>query len=126
MAVINYSVTKSGLEMQLLSLVINHEKPELEEKKIAILEKEESFKVQLSEIENQLLGELASSTGNLLENKKLIESLEEAKSKSLVICESLMNSKTINEYVLINTGLLTQNGLISSNFHWKGLTCSCC
>lgn len=83
--------------MQLLSLVINHEKPELEEKKIAILEKEESFKVQLSEIENQLLGELASSTGNLLENKKLIESLEEAKSKSLVISESLMNSKTINE-----------------------------
>jgi dynein heavy chain 2 len=97
MAVINYSVTKSGLEMQLLSLVINHEKPELEEKKIAILEKEESFKVQLSEIENQLLSELASSTGNLLENKKLIDSLEEAKSKSLVISESLMNSKTINE-----------------------------
>ena len=95
--VINYSVTKSGLEMQLLSIVINHEKPELEEKKIKILEQEDAFKVQLAEVENQLLNELASSTGNLLENRNLIISLEEAKSKSETISENLRNSKKITE-----------------------------
>ena len=30
---INYSVTRSGLESKLLSLVINHEQPELEKRK---------------------------------------------------------------------------------------------
>ena len=37
-SLINYSVTRSGLESKLLSMVINHEKPELEEKKSALLE----------------------------------------------------------------------------------------
>lgn len=97
LSVINYSVTKSGLEMQLLSIVINHEKPELEEKKIKILEQEEAYKVQLAEVENMLLYELATSTGNLLDNKKLIMSLEEAKSKSETITENLKNSKKITE-----------------------------
>jgi dynein heavy chain 2 len=97
LSVINYSVTKSGLEMQLLSTIINYEKPELEEKKIKILEQEDAFKMQLAEVENQLLYELATSTGNLLENKKLIMSLEEAKSKSETITENLKNSKKITE-----------------------------
>lgn len=97
LSVINYSVTKSGLEMQLLSIVINHEKPELEEKKIKILEQEDAYKMQLAEVETMLLNELATSTGNLLENKKLIISLEEAKSKSETISENLKSSKKITE-----------------------------
>lgn len=32
-SLINYSVTRSGLESKLLSMVINHERPELEHKK---------------------------------------------------------------------------------------------
>ena len=99
LAVINYSVTRSGLEMQLLSIVINHEKPELEAKKIKILEQEDAFKVQLAEVENQLLNELATSTGNLLDNRNLIISLEEAKSKSQTITENLTNSKRITEAI---------------------------
>lgn len=99
LSIINYSVTRSGLEMQLLSIVINHEKPELEEKKMKILEQEDAFKVQLAEVENQLLYELASSTGNLLENQKLILSLEEAKAKSETISENLKNSKKITESI---------------------------
>lgn len=37
-SVVNYSVTKSGLESKLLSIVINHEKPELENDKTLLLE----------------------------------------------------------------------------------------
>lgn len=43
--IINYSITKSGLEMQLLSILVNHEKPDLEKRKTLILEKEESLKL---------------------------------------------------------------------------------
>jgi dynein heavy chain 2 len=34
---INYSVTRSGLESKLLSLVINHEQPDLEKRKSELL-----------------------------------------------------------------------------------------
>lgn len=39
-SLINYSVTRSGLESKLLSMVINHERPELEKKKSELLENE--------------------------------------------------------------------------------------
>ena len=44
---INYSVTKSGLESKLLSMVINHEQPELEKKKSELLENEDKLKGSL-------------------------------------------------------------------------------
>lgn len=38
LTLINYSITKSGLEGQLLSLIIEHEKPELEIQKTKALQ----------------------------------------------------------------------------------------
>ena len=43
--VVNFTVTRSGLEGKLLSIIINTEQPELEEKKQKLLENEESLKV---------------------------------------------------------------------------------
>ena len=72
---VNFTVTKSGLEGQLLSITINFEQPELEKRKTELLEEEERLKIQLAEFEKQLLMALANSTGDILENKSLIESL---------------------------------------------------
>jgi dynein heavy chain 2, cytosolic len=44
-SIINYSVTKSGLEGKLLSIIINHEQPDLERKKQELLENEENLKI---------------------------------------------------------------------------------
>ena len=41
-AAVNFSVTRSGLEGQLLGVTIQHEKPKLELEKSTLLEKEES------------------------------------------------------------------------------------
>jgi dynein heavy chain 2, cytosolic len=95
--VVNFTVTKSGLEGKLLSIIINIEQPELEEKKQKLLENEESLKVQLSELERILLEELATSTGNILENKQLIESLNQTKSKSSTIQKSLLESSELQQ-----------------------------
>jgi dynein heavy chain 2 len=93
--VVNFTVTKSGLEGKLLSIIINIEQPELEEKKQKLLENEESLKMQLSDLERTLLEELASSTGNILENRVLIESLNQTKSKSTIISKSLLESSEL-------------------------------
>ena len=93
--VINYSVTKSGLENQLLSTIINHEKPDLETKKSELLQKEESMKIELASCEKQLLEELVKSEGNILENESLIMTLEESKSKAIEISKALEQSMII-------------------------------
>jgi len=96
-SIINYTVTLSGLEGQLLSIIINHEKPELEKKKTELLHNEENLKMQLADLEKALLEELASSQGNILENKTLIESLNQTKSKSNIIATSLKESTALQE-----------------------------
>ncbi|KAG2385509.1 hypothetical protein C9374_003324 [Naegleria lovaniensis] len=93
--VVNFTVTKSGLEGQLLSQTLQHENPEIEQKKSMLLKKEEENKIQLSELEKQLLNELASSKGNLLENESLITKLAEIKKKSQSIMSSLEESSKI-------------------------------
>jgi dynein heavy chain 2 len=79
---VNFTVTKSGLEGQLLSITINFEQPELESRKTQLLEEEERLQIQLAGYEKQLLEELANSEGNILENKTLIDSLNQTKVQS--------------------------------------------
>ncbi len=52
---INYSVTRSGLESKLLSLVINHEQPELEKRKSELLDGEDKLRSSLVDLEDSLL-----------------------------------------------------------------------
>lgn len=90
--VVNFTVTRSGLEGQLLGIAIQHEQPELEKAKGEMLRKEEDFKVQLAKLEKDLLQELATAEGNLLENTSLIESLTRTKEKSAEIEDALVQS----------------------------------
>ncbi len=61
----------------------------------SLLKQEEELKVQLADLEKTLLETLANSTGNLLENKVLLDSLTETKVKSTTIATSLTDSKQL-------------------------------
>ena len=89
---VNFTVTRSGLEGQLLGTTIQHEQPELEKAKTEMLQEEEILKIQIASLEKDLLNELASSSGNILENTTLIESLTLTKEKSAAIQEALTKS----------------------------------
>jgi hypothetical protein len=91
---VNFTVTRSGLESQLLAVTIQHERPELEARKSALLAREEELKLQLVEVEAALLQALASSQGNLLEDRALLASLAQAKSKASEISAALEGSET--------------------------------
>jgi len=92
---VNFIVTRSGLEGQLLGLTLQYEQPELEEQKSALLRSEEEAKVQMAVLEKQLLMQLASSQGNILENTPLIQSLEETKVNAIAILKSLEESRVL-------------------------------
>ncbi|CAF4856313.1 unnamed protein product, partial [Rotaria magnacalcarata] len=57
-----------------------------------LLRKEEELKIELAKLEDQLLEDLANATGNILENKELLESLNKTKEKSATITSALEES----------------------------------
>ncbi|VUZ40198.1 unnamed protein product, partial [Hymenolepis diminuta] len=74
--IINYTVTATGLEGQLLSALVKHEYKELEDKREYLIKETSENKRILKELEDRLLLELATQTGNILDNWELIETLE--------------------------------------------------
>lgn len=86
---VNFTVTRSGLEGQLLGATLREVMPTLESEKSRLLREEEALKTQLADLERGLIQELAASEGDLLENKSLVESLTQTKSKSADIASAL-------------------------------------
>ena len=95
--VVNFTTTRAGLKGQLLARALQHEKPELEIRKSELLKQEEDLKIQVSNLEDDLLDQLANSSGNILENKDLLDSLNETKTKSAVIETSLKESAALQK-----------------------------
>jgi len=78
--IINFIVTPEGLEDQILAMVVDVEKPELEQQKQALVRKQNEFKVTLSRLEDDLLSRLSEADpATILDNLPLIEGLEETK-----------------------------------------------
>jgi dynein heavy chain 2 len=91
-AEINFSMTEQGFAGQLLGLILENDRPELEENRRKLIKKEEELKSELFSLEDMLLQQLSDARGNILENQPLLESLSALKSKSSAIEESLMES----------------------------------
>uniref|UniRef100_A0A673CHG9 Dynein axonemal heavy chain 10 n=1 Tax=Sphaeramia orbicularis TaxID=375764 RepID=A0A673CHG9_9TELE len=87
--VINYTVTLKGLEDQLLSVIMGFEKKELEEQREYLIQETSENKKLLKNLGDSLLRELATSTGNMLDNTELIYTLEKTKSKASEVFEKL-------------------------------------
>ncbi|KAM5191717.1 dynein axonemal heavy chain 10 [Mantella aurantiaca] len=87
--VINYTVTLKGLEDQLLSVIVGFERRELEEQREHLIQETSENKKLLKDLEDSLLRELATSTGNMLDNVELVHTLEETKSKATEVSEKL-------------------------------------
>ena len=96
-SLINFTTTCAGLTGQLLGKALHVEKPELEQRKSQLLKQEEDLKIQISNLEDALLDQLNASSGNILENKELLDSLNQTKSKSATIENSLKESIVLQE-----------------------------
>lgn len=79
------TVTLKGLEDQLLSVLVAFERRELEEQREHLIQETSENKNLLKGLEDSLLRELATSTGNMLDNVELVQTLEETKSKAMEV-----------------------------------------
>jgi dynein heavy chain len=100
--IINFIVTESGLEDQLLAMVVRVEKPDLEQTKEELVNKQNEFKITLAQLEENLLQQLSEADpATILQNTELINSLEETKKTSTEIKEQQELAKVTE--VNINT-----------------------
>ncbi|GKT24643.1 Dynein axonemal heavy chain 10, partial [Aduncisulcus paluster] len=80
-SVINYSVTRNGLEEQLLNVVVGKERADLETKRLELVSGMSENRAELKKLEDQLLRELANSEGELIDNAQLLIQLEETQKR---------------------------------------------
>ncbi|XP_014225178.1 dynein beta chain, ciliary [Trichogramma pretiosum] len=76
---INFTVTRDGLEDQLLAEVVKAERPDLEELKADLTRQQNDFKITLNSLEDSLLSKLSSAGANVLGDTALVENLETTK-----------------------------------------------
>ena len=79
---INFTVTISGLEDQLLNLVVQRERPDLATLSEELIKKQNGFTIHMKELEDNILYKLATAQGDITEDVALIEGLEETKNIS--------------------------------------------
>ncbi|KNE58518.1 hypothetical protein AMAG_04085 [Allomyces macrogynus ATCC 38327] len=91
--VINFTVTKTGLEGQLLADVVKLERPELEEQRNTLIMSISNDKRQLKDIEEKILRLLYNSQGNILDDEELILTLNQSKVTSGAITDRLIQAE---------------------------------
>ncbi|XP_029991393.1 dynein heavy chain 1, axonemal [Sphaeramia orbicularis] len=79
---INFTLSPSGLEDQLLGRVVAEERPDLEDAKNKLITSNAQMKQELKEIEDEILLRLSSTEGNPVDNEELIQVLEASKIKA--------------------------------------------
>ncbi|NWV12184.1 DYH9 protein, partial [Ptilonorhynchus violaceus] len=86
---IDFTVTRAGLEEQLLAAVVRAERPDLEELKSDLTKQQNGFKITLKTLEDSLLSRLSSASGNFLGDTALVENLETTKRTAAEIVEKV-------------------------------------
>ncbi|XP_004864511.1 dynein heavy chain 1, axonemal isoform X4 [Heterocephalus glaber] len=85
LTLINFTLSPSGLEDQLLGQVVAEERPDLEEAKNQLIISNAKMLQELKDIEDQILYHLSSSEGNPVDDVELIKVLEASKMKAAEI-----------------------------------------
>ncbi|GJQ70897.1 hypothetical protein Trydic_g814 [Trypoxylus dichotomus] len=99
--IVNFTVTPSGLEDQLLADVVRLERPDLESQRNELIVRINNDKATLKNIEIKILRLLYQSEGNILDDEELIDTLNESKETSAVIAARLIETEATEEKISV-------------------------
>jgi dynein heavy chain len=91
--IVNFTVTFEGLEDQLLADVAALERPDLTEKKEALVVQIADGRRTIKELEDKILRMLAESSGNILDDEDLINTLDASKKTSALTEEAVRGAE---------------------------------
>jgi len=115
---VNFTVTTSSLENQCLNIYLQNERPDIDEQRKDLLKLQGEKMAQLHDLEEALLTELSAADEgtSILENKKLIGTLETLKKESAQIKEEMAKAEDtllqIEEVLDIYRPLASMSSLI--------------
>ncbi|NXJ94967.1 DYH17 protein, partial [Corythaixoides concolor] len=96
---INFLVTREGLEDQLLAAVVAKERPDLETLKANLTKSQNEFQIKLKELEDSLLARLSAATADFLGDMVLVENLETTKRTATEIEEKVKEAKVTENQI---------------------------
>ncbi|MBW0465869.1 hypothetical protein O181_005584 [Austropuccinia psidii MF-1] len=76
---VNFTMTRSSLQSQSLNQALRVERPDTDKKRTDLMKLQGEFKLRLRHLEKSLLQALSESTGNILDDDKVIDTLETLK-----------------------------------------------
>ncbi|PNS18432.1 Dynein heavy chain, cytoplasmic [Sphaceloma murrayae] len=79
---VNFTVTQSSLRTQALNDVVKSERPDVDEKRSNLIKSQGEFRLRLRHLEKELLRALNESQGNILDDDKVIQTLETLKKEA--------------------------------------------
>ncbi|KAI8799348.1 dynein heavy chain and region D6 of dynein motor-domain-containing protein, partial [Cladochytrium replicatum] len=97
--VVNFAVKEKGLEDQLLGIVVKREKPELEEQKNTLVVNVAEAKKKLVQLEDEILYLLSTAQGSLLDDEKLVNTLQSSKSIAEEVTKQLAISEQTEKHI---------------------------
>jgi len=97
--IVNFTVTFEGLEDQLLADVAALERPDLTQKKEALVVQIAEGRRTIKELEDKILRMLAESSGNILDDEDLINTLDESKKTSALTEEAVRGAEETSKEI---------------------------
>jgi dynein heavy chain 1 len=100
---VNFTVTPKSLQSQCLYNVLKAEQPAIHKKRNELLQAQGEFRVKLRGLEKSLLDALNESQGNILDDLKVLATLETIKKQAAAIhAEAEATDKTMEEVKLVS------------------------
>jgi len=96
---LNFAITQDGLIQQLLGVVVAEERPDLAQQKDQLVVNNAAMNKQMTEIESNILRLLAESTGDILEDETLINTLAESKKTSSEVSVKLQEAEVTEKEI---------------------------
>lgn len=93
--IVNFTVTPDSLQSQSLSRLVNYLKPELEEKRLAVIKLQSEQNVKLRGLEDQMLAKISACEGSILDDDRVVEGMELLMKEGALVEEQLSKSDEI-------------------------------
>lgn len=96
---VNFTMTRSSLQSQSLDQVLKVERPETDRKRTDLMKMQGEFRLRLRKLERMLLQALNESSGNILDDDKVIDTLETLKREAAEITRKVEETDIIMKEV---------------------------
>ncbi|KAF7729943.1 hypothetical protein EC973_003356 [Apophysomyces ossiformis] len=96
---VNFTVTRGSLQSQCLNKVLKAERPDVDQRRTDLIKLQGEFQLKLRHLEKSLLQALNESKGNILDDDKVIETLETLKKEAAEITRKVDETNMVMQEV---------------------------